>query len=188
MKKYWDKIEIGHSLNALSKKPISRLNFAQFAAGSDDFSPLHLDDEYAKSAGFGSVFAPNLIALGLAEEALHAFAHNANLISLSGTFQRLMWPGDTLTAKGVIVRRYKNHDEYRLQFSIWVENQNKEVVMKGQAVLQVFKNVEDEAHERMPTPVISKTTHEALVEKCTKLTNTSTTKNPARNDAARELA
>jgi acyl dehydratase len=187
MKKYWDKIEIGHALSPLSKKPTSRLNLAQFAAASDDFSPLHLDDEYAKGAGFGSVFVPSLIALGITEDAIRAFAHNALLVSLTGTFQRLMWPGDTLTAKGVVVRRYKNHEEHRLQFSLWVENQNKEVVMKGQAVLILFKNSEDEHQAKSQLPAISQTAHEALIEKCDKIGSTQAA-HPSRTLAPRELA
>lgn len=169
MKKYWDKIEVGHSLATLTKAPISRLHLAHFAAASDDFSPLHLDDEYAKSAGFGSVFVPGLLALGITEEALAAFGINVNLVSLSGTFQRLIWPGDTLSAKGVILRRYQSHSEHRAQFAVWVENQNGEVVMKGQAVMSLYKNAEDEAHQRSTIPPIAKATHEALVAKCEKL-------------------
>jgi acyl dehydratase len=188
MKKYWDKVEIGHSLTPLNKKPISRLHLAQFAAASDDFSPLHLDDEYAKGAGFGSVFVPNLMALGLAEDALRAYAHNAYLVSLSGTFQRMMWPGDALTAKGVIVRHYKNHSEHRVQFSVWVENQNKEVVMKGQAIITLFKNPEEETSARESTPALAKETQDALIKKCEKLTSSARAVIPTQTIAPREMA
>jgi len=188
MKKYWDKVEIGHGLSPLNKKPISRLHLAQFAAASDDFSPLHLDDEYAKSAGFGSVFVPSLLALGLAEDALRAYAHNSNLVSLSGTFQRMIWPGDVLTAKGVIVRRYKNHTEHRVQFSVWVENQNKEIVMRGQALLSLFKNAEEESSSHLPAPPIAQATHDVLIEKCEKLTNAGAAVIPTRTLTPRELA
>jgi acyl dehydratase len=188
MKKYWDEVEIGHALLPLNKKPISRLQLAQFAAASDDFSPLHLDDEYAKSAGFGSVFVPSVIALGLAEDALRAYAHNSTIVSLSGTFQRIMWPADTLTAKGVIVRRYKNHAEHRVQFSLWVENQNKEIVMRGQALVALFKNIAEEASSHEITPPITKATHDLLVEKCEKLTNAGEAVIHAQNLAPQELA
>jgi len=187
MKKYWDKVEVGHALTPLHKRPISRLHLAQFAAASDEFSPLNLDDEYAKSAGFGSVFVPSLIALGLAEDALQAFANNINLVSLSGTFQRMIWPNDTLTAKGVVLRHYKYHEEYRLQFSVWVENQNNEIVMKGQAVMTLFKNAEEEMREKLVVPAISKASHDALIEKCEKITNLAPAVAP-RNLAPRELA
>jgi acyl dehydratase len=169
MKKYWDSIEIGQVFTPINKKPTNRLHLAHFAAASDDFSPLHLDDDYAKNAGYGGVFVPSLIALGLAEDALRAFAHNITIVSLSGTFQRLIWPGDSLTTKGVIIRRYKKHEEHRAQFSLWVENQNHEVVMKGQAIAAFFKNESEESKTKLSAPPVAKAAHEAFLEKCKKL-------------------
>ena len=36
MKKYWDHVEIGDSLQQVAKAPISRIQIAQFAAAADD--------------------------------------------------------------------------------------------------------------------------------------------------------
>lgn len=172
MKKYWDNIEIGDLLQPSTKAPISRLQIAQFAAASDDFSPLNLDDEAAKNAGFGSVYAPGLMALGFVEEALRAFATNMKILSLSGTFQRLIWPGDSLISKGLIVRRYSKNDEYRIEISVWCENQNGEVVMKGSSTCLLFKSLEHETKIKLALPPISSLTHEALLKKCAQLGNT----------------
>jgi acyl dehydratase len=169
MKKFWDQVEIGHALNPLVDGPISRTRIAQFAAASDDFSPLNLDEEYAKSVGYGSVFAPSIIAMGLAEETVRSFAANMGLISLSGTFQRLIWPGDILTSKGVIVRRYQKNGEYRVQFSLWVLNQNVDVVMKGQALCSLFKNAAQSNGQKLTIPAISALSHENLIKKCEKI-------------------
>ncbi len=166
MKKYWDDVEIGHSLVALTRPPVSRVQLAHFAAATDDFSALHLDDEFAKSAGFGSVFAHNLIVLGLSQDALKAFAHNMTIVSHSGTFLRLTWPGDILSARGVILRRYHKHDEYRIQFSLWVENQNSDLIMRGQATALLFKNAHDQTRHGREMPTVSQPAHEAFIERC----------------------
>lgn len=171
MKKYWDQVEIGHMLDSLVDAPVTRTRIAQFAAASDDFSPLNLDEEYAKSAGYGSVFAPSIMAMGLAEEAVRSFAGNISLISLSGTFQRLIWPGDVLTSKGVVVRRYQKNNEYRIQLSIWVENQNKDVVMKGHALCGLFKNEAHSKDEKHLIPQLSSSSQDILVKKYEKFLN-----------------
>lgn len=171
MKRYWDTLEIGDVLPAIVKKPISRLQIAQFAAASEEFSPLHLDDEHAKAAGFNSAYAPGLMALGFAEESLRAFASNMRIVSLTGTFQRLIWPGDTLIAKGLLLRRYQKHDEHRIQFSVWCENQHQEVVMKGSSIGLLFKNALHEQKSQSAVPAISSATHEALLKKCAHLLN-----------------
>ncbi len=164
MRKYWDTVEIGTKLTPLVKEPLTRLMIAHFAAASDDFSPLVLDEEFAKAAGFGSVFAPNLMATALVEENLQHFA-TMNIVSLSSTFQRLIWPKDILQAKGFIIRRYRKNDEHRVQFSLWVENQNGDVIMKGQAICVLFKNEQEEA--RLKTlPPLSSASQEELKKRC----------------------
>lgn len=166
MKRYWDHVEIGDMLIPATKTPISRLQIAQFASASDEYSPLNLDDEFAKNAGFGSVFAPGLMSLGFVEEALRSYATNMRVLSLSGTFQRLIWPGDSLSSKGLLVRRYEKNDEFRIEFSLWCENQNSDVVMRGSSVCILFKNAEQEAKSKAAAPPISMHTHEALIKKC----------------------
>lgn len=173
IKKYWEQVEIGDTLQPRTRAPISRLQIAQFAAASDEFSPLNLDDELARNAGFSGVYAPGLMSLGFVEEALKSFSTNMKILSLSGTFQRLIWPGDSLTAKGLILRRYQKNDEHRIQFSLWCENQNSEVVMKGSAICILFKNVDHEIQSQSTFPKISAITHESLVKKCGHLLNPS---------------
>lgn len=171
MKRYWEQVEIGDTIKPVIKSPISRLQIAQFASASNEFSPLNLDDEFAKNAGFGSVYAPGLMSLGFVEEALRAFAQNMKILSLSGTFQRLIWPGDSLTAKGLVLRRYQKNEEHRVEFSLWCENQNNEVVMKGSSVCILFKNPEHESRSKAASPTISAATHEGLLKKCSHLIN-----------------
>ncbi|MCA9509005.1 MAG: MaoC family dehydratase N-terminal domain-containing protein [Myxococcales bacterium] len=172
MKKYWDSVEIGHKLKVAPKKPITRLQIARFAAACDDFSPMGLDEEYAKSAGLGSVYAPGIIALGIIEEGLKTFAQNMSITTLSTTFQRLIWPCDVLSAKGVIVRRYRKNDEHRVQFSVWVENQNGDVVVKGQAICLLFKNAQEESHlGSEKEPQLSQASYAELVKRCEQVTN-----------------
>lgn len=171
-KKFFDQVEIGDAILPMVFSPISRLQIAQFAAASDDFSPLNLDEEQAKNAGYGGVYAPGLLALGFADEALRSFATNMRVLSLSGTFQRLIWPGDQLTAKGMLLRRYQKNDEYRINFSLWCENQNQEVVMKGSSICLLFKNPEAEAKSKTLMPQISIKTHENLLARCQELRTT----------------
>jgi acyl dehydratase len=176
MKRYWDQTEIGDVLPTIAKLPISRLQIAQFAAAADEFSPLNLDDEQARAAGFNGAYAPGLMALGFAEEALKGFASNMRILSLTGTFQRLIWPGDLLVAKGLVLRRYQKNNEHRIQLSLWCENQNHEVVMKGSSVCLLFKNTEHETKSQSSQPLISSASHEALLKRCAHLMNEASNK------------
>jgi acyl dehydratase len=132
-KAYWSQVAVGDLIGALIKPALSRVQIAKFAAAAQDYSPLHIDDEYAKAEGFGSVFAHGLLVFGFIEEALVEFGDNMQITSINGTFHKLAWPGDLLTAKGLISNHYEKDGEHRIDLDVWVENQNQEIVLKGNA-------------------------------------------------------
>lgn len=179
MKKvFFDNCEVGQMIKPFTTAPLTRSQIAQFAIASNDISPLHLDEEFAKDSGFGSIFAPSIFANFVVEKALFDSGANMNIISLSGTFQRLIWPLDSLTAKGLLVRRYQQHQEYRLGFTVWCENQRGEMVMKGKAVGLVFKNEREEEAAGLSMPKPSKESQENLKNKCAHIYARQTTKKP----------
>ena len=48
---YWDTIELGDPVTPLSKPAVTRVQIAKFAGAAQDWSPLHIDDDFAKSLG-----------------------------------------------------------------------------------------------------------------------------------------
>ena len=105
---YWDSIEVGDPVSPLTKPPVTRVQIARYAGASDDYSPLHIDDDFAKSAGYGGVFAHGAISLGFAIEGIAKWMDNGRIVKTDSTFQKLVWPGDILTAKGVVVDKYES--------------------------------------------------------------------------------
>ena len=152
---YWDTIELGDPVVPLSKPAISRVQIAKFAGASQDWSPLHIDDDFAKSAGYGSVFAHGAISLGFAVEAVQKWLENGRVLCSSATFQKLVWPGDILTAKGVVVNRYEKNGEPRVDIDVWAENQNHDIVMKGQITCLLWRSDKDEKKAKGAWPPVS---------------------------------
>ncbi|MFZ9888336.1 MAG: MaoC/PaaZ C-terminal domain-containing protein, partial [Myxococcota bacterium] len=111
---------------------------------SGDYSPLHIDDDFAKSAGYGGVFAHGGIALGFATEAVGKWLENGRVVTTHAKFQRLVWPGDILTAKGVVVDRHEHAGEPRIEVDVWAENQNHDIVMKGQVTCALWPSEKEE--------------------------------------------
>jgi acyl dehydratase len=157
-KVYWDTVDIGDPIAPLTKAPLTRVQIAKFAAASMDWSPLHLDDEFAKSAGYGGVFAHGAISLGFAIEGIQKWMDNGRILRSTATFQKLVWPGDILTAKGVIVRKYEHNGENRVEVDVWAENQNHDIVMKGSIVSLLWRNDKDEKKSKTPWPPVSPST------------------------------
>lgn len=143
-KLYYDTVEIGDPVTPLTKPPVTRVQIAKFAGAARDYSPLHIDDDFAKAAGYGGVFAHGGIALGFATEAVSKWLENGRVLIAHGRFQRLVWPGDILTAKGVIVDRHDHSGEPRIDVDVWAENQNHDIVMKGQITCVLWRDEKEE--------------------------------------------
>ena len=152
---YWDTIELGDPVAPLQKPAITRVQIAKFAGASLDWSPLHLDDDFAKSAGYGSVFAHGATSLCFAVEAVQRWLENGRVLQSTATFQKLVWPGDILTAKGVVVNRTEHNGEARVDIDIWAENQNHDIVMKGQVTCLLWRNDKEEKKAKGPWPQVS---------------------------------
>jgi acyl dehydratase len=153
-KLYFETLEEGDSVVPVTKPPVTRVQIAKFAGASREYSPLHIDDDFAKSAGYGGVFAHGGIALGFAIEAIEKWLENGRVVAVrNARFKRLVWPGDILTAKGVIVRSYENDDgEPRIDVDVWAENQNRDVVMTGEVVCSLWRNEKEEKRTKALWP------------------------------------
>lgn len=157
---------MGDQIVPYAGPPISRVHIAQFQAAANDFSPLHVDEEFARNIGFGTVFASNLFSLGFIEQALHSFANNMSIVSLTATFQRMLWPQDTIVAKAMVIRHYEKNGEHRVQWNVWCENQHQEIVAKGTAVCTLWKNPSHEKGHKSLKPQLSAKSEKAFFERC----------------------
>src|SRR5687768_7141539 len=154
-KLYWESIEKGEQVTPLNKPAVTRVQIAKFAGASQDWSPLHLDDDFAKSAGYGGVFAHGAIALSFATEAVGRWLENGRILSVSGRFRKLVWPGDILRMTGMVAERYESNGEARIDVDVWAENQNHDSVMQGTVTCVLWRNEKDEKKSKSPWPPVA---------------------------------
>ena len=76
--------------------PITRVQIARYAGAVGDFNPVHLDDEFAKSAGLPSVIAHGPLTLTLVIDAIVAQLGADRLKSFDARLRAPVFPGDTL--------------------------------------------------------------------------------------------
>ena len=56
-------LQVGTQLPPIKIEPISRTTLALFAGASGDHNPIHLDTDFAKSAGLHDVFAQGMLSM-----------------------------------------------------------------------------------------------------------------------------
>ena len=59
----FETIRVGDQIPSFTTAPISRQTLALFAGASGDHNPIHVDIDYAKSAGLDDVFVPGMLSM-----------------------------------------------------------------------------------------------------------------------------
>jgi acyl dehydratase len=117
----------------LTKAPIERIQLVKYAGASGDFNPIHVDEEFAKQAGYRSVFAHGMLSMAFVGQLLSdAFGPTA-VRRLSVRFKAITWPGDVVTVHGEVVAV---RDGGECDLKLWTETQAGVVTVEGTATIR----------------------------------------------------
>lgn len=163
-KLYFESVRVGDEIPAMAKAPVDRVQLARYAGASGDFNPVHVDETYARGIGMPSVYAPGMLIMGFLGQLLSDWARGAQLRRYNVRFIKMVWPGETVVCKGRVTDRWGDNGRYFAELDLWAENQKGELVLRGQAQLQTFYNLEDENRQRAGhPPVVVNVPRESLV-------------------------
>ncbi|QIZ36881.1 MaoC/PaaZ C-terminal domain-containing protein [Saccharopolyspora sp. ASAGF58] len=81
-----DTLQVGTKLPELALQPISRTTLGLFAGASGDHNPIHIDLDFARSAGFEDVFAHGMLSMAYLGRLLTNWAPQGHLRSYSVRF------------------------------------------------------------------------------------------------------
>ena len=114
---------------------ITRTHIVKYAGASGDFNPVHHDEEFAKSVGLPSVFAMGLMHGGMLSRVLTEWAGDGCVRRYKIRFSSVVWPHDTLTFSGKVVRKYRSGGQDLVDCELQVANQNGERNIACQATV-----------------------------------------------------
>jgi acyl dehydratase len=127
--------------------PLTRTNFVRYQGASGDFNPIHHDEHFAQSAGFPTVFSVGMLQAGLLATYCTDLFGPDNVRRFKVQFREQVWPDDTLTASGRIVRRHRadgdadaggdRAGEDRVDLELVVTRQTGGTAIKGEATFAV---------------------------------------------------
>lgn len=117
--------------------PLTRVEIARYAGAGGDFTPLHTDEEYAVANGFPSVFAMGLLGAGFLAQTLAGWVGPQNVRKYSVRFTGQVWPGDMLSAQGLVQHVDPSGSPRTASLELTVLRQTGETVLTGVAVVVV---------------------------------------------------
>jgi acyl dehydratase len=134
-KVYFEDVDVGAELPSLSKGPIQQIQLTRYAGASGDFNPIHQDDEFARAAGMGGVFAHGMLSMGFVAQALTDWAGAGAVRKLGVRFAGLVRLNDVVTCRGRVLGKSSKDDLHLVELEVWAENQRGEKVVTGKAAL-----------------------------------------------------
>ncbi len=113
---------------------LTRTDLVQYAGASGDFNPMHTDEATAQERGLPSVFGHGMFTAGLLGKALTDYVGVGNLRTFKVRFTKQTWPGEVLTSRITVAKKYDDADEHRVDLECEVVNQDGEAKLTGVAV------------------------------------------------------
>ena len=134
---YFEDIREGDEAPPVVVGKITRTHIVRYAGASGDFNPIHHDELYAIRGGNDRVFAMGMMTAGFISRMVTDWVGDGKLRRYRVRFARQVWPGDTVTCKGKIIRKYAEGGKNYLEADVLAENQRSEKVITGSIVAEV---------------------------------------------------
>ncbi len=136
---YFEDIEVGQEVPQLVKEP-TNLQLFMFSAVTWNLHRIHYDADFARDRDK----LPNVVThrglLGnfLAQMLADWMKENGALKKIEWSVRGSAMPGDKLTCRGKITKKYKDGNDNVVACEIWIENQKGDTIVPGSAELVII--------------------------------------------------
>ena len=96
----WNALKVGDNLPPLELPPLSRLTLALYCGASGDHNPIHVDIDFARSAGMDDVFAHGMLSAAWLARMLTDWVPQSSLRELNVRFASITRVGERITCTG----------------------------------------------------------------------------------------
>lgn len=130
-------LDIGYEIEPITYEITQeKINiYSRYVFHGRDSKNIHTDDEVARKAGLPRALAQGRYPIGYISERMMDFFGQGWVQGgkLEVSLVKGIFPGDTITVKGVITEKIAEGDKTRLVLDVWLENQHGEPATAGVA-------------------------------------------------------
>jgi acyl dehydratase len=131
----WNSLQAGDALPSLQLPPISRLALALYCGASGDHNPIHVDTDFAKSAGMPDVFAHGMLSAAWLGRLLTNWVPQSAIRSLEVRFAAITQVGETITCSGKITEKFEDKGQRLARLQLTTANQDGVTKLSGEALV-----------------------------------------------------
>jgi len=133
----FENVAEGGEITSLVKQPTTT-QLVMWAGASGDYNPIHYDKDYALKHGLpGVIVHGQLAGCFLGQMLTDWIGEGGSLKKLSLSYKGMNFPGEALTCKGTITKKYIDENQHLVALKIWVENPRGEKTLSGTAVVSL---------------------------------------------------
>jgi acyl dehydratase len=133
--RYYQDVAVGDEVSPLVKEPTTT-QLVLWAGAVGDYMPIHYDKDYAQSRGLSGVIVHGqLVGAFLGQLMTDWVGEQGALRKLSCSYKGMNYPGEAVTCKGEVTKKYVENGEHFVECSLWAENPKGEKTASGMAIV-----------------------------------------------------
>ena len=132
---YYQDVTVGDEVTPLVKQPTTR-QLVMWAGASGDYNPIHYDKDFAQGRGLpGVIVHGQLIGAFLGQLMTDWIGEQGSLRKLSCNYKGMNYPGEALTFKGKVTKKYVENEHHYVECRLRAENSKGEKTASGMAIV-----------------------------------------------------
>jgi acyl dehydratase len=132
---YYEDVTVGSEITPLVKEPTTR-QLVMWAGAVSDYQPIHYDKDYAQSRGLpGVIVHGQLVGAFLGQLTTDWIGESGTLRKLSCSYKGMNYPGEAVTLRGKVTKKYVENGQHFVECSLWAENPKGEKTASGMAIV-----------------------------------------------------
>lgn len=129
----WDHLQVGDALPALTLPPLTRHTLALYCGASGDHNPIHVDIDFARSAGMPDVFAHGMLSAAWLGRVLTGWVPQSAIRSLDIRFAAITQVGERISCTGSVVEKLAEQRAARVQLQS--ANEHGQIKLSAEALI-----------------------------------------------------
>jgi acyl dehydratase len=130
---YYEDIEPGAEMAPLTKQPTTR-QLVMWAGAVGDYQPIHYDKDFALSHNLpGVIVHGQLVGAFLGQLMTDWVGEQGSLRKLGCSYKGMNFPGEAITCRGKVTKKYIQNGQYYVECRLWAENPKGEKTATGNA-------------------------------------------------------
>ena len=131
----YDALTVGDAIPSLTLPPLSRLTLALYCGASGDHNPIHVDSDFARSAGMPDVFAHGMLSMAWLARVLTQWVPQSAIRDYSVRFAAITQVAEVITCAGTVTEKFEVNGERRVRLQLTTANAEGQVKLAGDAVV-----------------------------------------------------